>query len=143
MENVWPSNALFNSTKQAVCVELRTGVTVAGILEKCDGWMNLVLHKATRYSADGEQEWKSEEVLIRGNAIKTIRVSPTAVRVREQRPHPAAAHNHHHHQPQYGGGGGGAAAGARRQRDEQQQGPRPKMSFEDRNKKFGKPRGKR
>lgn len=135
-ENIFPSHVLFNSTKKAVCIELRTGVTVAGILDKCDGWMNLVLHSATRYSADGQQEWKSDEVLIRGNAIKTIRVDPACVKAREVRPHQAAA------PAQQGGdrggrgrGGGYAAnqAGQRRQRDDSA----PKMTAEDRNAKFG------
>lgn len=127
-ENIFPSSVLFNCTNSTVCVELRNGITVVGTLLKSDGWMNLVLKNVFRFSADGTTKWKSPEVVIRGNSIKTMRVQPSAVKPRPERP------------PQTGAATAGQnESGQRRQRDEGGNNNQPaKMTLEERNKKYGK-----
>ena len=124
-ENIFPSSVLFNCGKSMICVELRDGVTVVGSLARSDGWMNLVLTNAQRFSADGTKKWKVPEVVVRGNSIKTIRVNPANVKARP----PFDPNN-------------SKESGARRGRDggeQQNDGPsKPKMTQEERNKKYGK-----
>jgi small nuclear ribonucleoprotein (snRNP)-like protein len=128
-ENIFPSAVLFNSGKSTVCVELRHGVTLVGTLIKSDGWMNLVLQNVQRFSADGTQKWKCPEVVVRGNSIKTVRVSPGNVK-----PKPVFVAPSHDNNKQ--------ASGVRRDRGgNNNDGPeKPKMSQDERNKKYAKPK---
>lgn len=122
-ENIFPSSVLFNCGKSTVCVELRNQVTVVGTLIKSDGWMNLVLQNVQRFSADGTKKWKSPEVVVRGNSIRTIRVNPSNVKQR-----PVFQNNN----PQL-------ESGVRRQRDGDE--VTRKMTQEERTKKYAKPSG--
>lgn len=127
-ENIFPSAVLFNSGKSTVCVELRNGVTVVGTLIKSDGWMNLVLQNVQRFSADGTQKWKCPEVVVRGNSIKTVRVNPANVK---QKPVFVPTQNNNNNSEKQ--------SGVRRDRDGKNEGPeRPKMTMEERNKKYAK-----
>ena len=138
-DQIFPSAVLLNSVRSAVCVELRNGVTVVGTLAKCDGWMNLVLQNVRRYSASGQQCFKSNEVCVRGNAVRSVRVEPAFVRPRD----PPPAHHHHQQQQQQQGAHGHHHhhhAGARRPRDDAADGgaARPKLTADERQKKYGK-----
>jgi small nuclear ribonucleoprotein (snRNP)-like protein len=171
-QNVRPSDVLRNAVASkgaaardaTACVELRDGVSLVGTLVSADGWMNLVMTGVQRYSADGTTQWKVPHVVLRGSAVRTIRVQPGVVRPRPTSilhpptPHPsapgAAAFRPRHagapggvRHPLAGGGGGrpGGAphqynAGARRPREGEAGGApgpaRPKLTADERSKKF-------
>ena len=127
-ENIFPSSVLFNCGNSTVCVELRNGVTVVGTLLKSDGWMNLVLKNVQRFSVDGKTKWRSLEVIVGGNSIKTMRVQPGSVKPRPQ--HLESNHNNNNNNE----------SGQRRQREDGDDRESKKMTQEERNKKYAKPK---
>lgn len=62
-------------------VELKNGETYNGHLQSCDDWMNLNLREVTLTSRDGDQFWKIQEVYIRGNTIKYLRIPDEVIDV--------------------------------------------------------------
>lgn len=59
---------------QEILVELKNGETVYGKLNDCDLWMNLTLSEVIYNFNKGEKFNKMEEIYIRGNHIKFLRM---------------------------------------------------------------------
>lgn len=59
---------------QEILVELKNGETVVGKLNDCDLWMNLTLSDVVFNFNKGEDFNKMEEIYIRGNHIKFLRM---------------------------------------------------------------------
>jgi U6 snRNA-associated Sm-like protein LSm4 len=62
-------------------VELKNGETFNGNLFNIDTWMNLNLRDVIQTSRDGESFWSLQEMYIRGNTIKYLRVPDVVVDV--------------------------------------------------------------
>ncbi|KAJ3286827.1 Sm-like ribonucleo protein [Rhizoclosmatium globosum] len=79
--------SLLNTAKgHPILVELKTGVTYNGHLHSCDNWMNINLHEVICTAAEGDKFWRLQEVYIRGNTIKYLRLPDEIIDiVREDR----------------------------------------------------------
>lgn len=55
-------------------VEVKTGETFNGILDKVDSWMNIKLTQVIRTSPNGDRFWRIDECYIKGSTIKYVRV---------------------------------------------------------------------
>ena len=65
--------------KQKIFVELKNGETIFGKLNNCDSWMNLTLSDAIYNFNNGEKFNKLEEIYVRGNHIKFLRLPDTVM----------------------------------------------------------------
>ena len=101
---IFPAQVLRNALRSPVCVELKNGTTYNGTLMAVDKWMNADLHQVISTSADGVRFFKHREVCIRGNQIRTVRVTAEAFDPPKRAPKPGGKQQGHRH-----GGGGGAA----------------------------------
>lgn len=59
---------------QEILVELKNGETVYGKLLNCDSWMNVTLSEVIHNFNDGDKFDKLNEIYIRGNHIKFLRL---------------------------------------------------------------------
>lgn len=57
-----------------ILVEVKTGETFNGILDKVDSWMNIKLTQVIRTSPNGDRFWRIDECYIKGSTIKYVRV---------------------------------------------------------------------
>ncbi|KAG9242376.1 hypothetical protein BJ878DRAFT_464495 [Calycina marina] len=69
-----PLGLLTAAQGHPMLVELKSGETLNGHLVVCDTWMNLTLKEVVRTSADGDRFWRVNEVYVKGNNIKYLRV---------------------------------------------------------------------
>lgn len=60
-------------------MELKNGETVFGKLSNCDSWMNLTLTDVIYNYNNGEKFNKLEEIYVRGNHIKFLRLPDTVM----------------------------------------------------------------
>lgn len=74
-----PLGVLRAATDQPLMVELKNGDTLSGLLESCDGYMNLRLKNLVCTSHDGEQFLSMETCYVRGNNVKFIRIEPSVL----------------------------------------------------------------
>ena len=66
-----PLNVLSRSTNSYVLIKLKDNLEYGGIMTQCDGYMNIILEKATEY-LNGQPSTNYGSVLIRGNNILYI-----------------------------------------------------------------------
>jgi U6 snRNA-associated Sm-like protein LSm4 len=69
-----PISLLKACVGQAMLVEIKSGETYNGTLVSIDGFMNLCLSDVILTSPKGDTFWKMNEVYIRGNAVKYLRI---------------------------------------------------------------------
>ena len=70
---------LASGVESPVLVEVKSGETYNGVLERADYYMNLKLKDVVCTSADAATFQKMKECFIRGNSIKYIRFPKTTV----------------------------------------------------------------
>ena len=92
--------ALLNAAQQTpIQVELKNGETFNGVLTNCDSWMNLTLSQVICTSQDGLIFKKVQQIYLRGNNIKYVRVGEQCVdRVVEDNKRKQKIHNSNHSQ---------------------------------------------
>ena len=72
--------ALLNAAQQtSIQVELKNGETFNGLLTNCDSWMNLNLSQVICTSQDGQIFKRLDQIYLRGNNIKYLRVAELCV----------------------------------------------------------------
>lgn len=59
---------------EQILIELKNGESVYGKLTNIDNWMNLTLSNVVHNYNDGDKFTKLEEIYIRGNHIKFLRL---------------------------------------------------------------------
>lgn len=69
-----PSTLLTTSTGHSILVELKSGETYNGKLTDCDAWMNVNLKGVVCTSPSGDSFLKMDQIFIRGNTIKYVRI---------------------------------------------------------------------
>ncbi len=74
-----PLGMLNAARQQAILVEVKSGETFNGKLLACDVWMNMRLGDALRTSADGTRCHIMRELLVRGSAVKCIRLPENVI----------------------------------------------------------------
>ncbi|KAI3636906.1 hypothetical protein MIR68_005173 [Amoeboaphelidium protococcarum] len=74
-----PNSLMMAARGSSILVELKNGETYNGTLDSTDSWMNVILKDAICTSADGDQFWKLDEIIIRGTSVKYIRVGDEIV----------------------------------------------------------------
>ncbi|OCK84198.1 Sm-like ribonucleo protein [Lepidopterella palustris CBS 459.81] len=74
-----PLGLLNVAQNHPMLVELKNGETLNGILVSCDTWMNLTLKGVVQTSPEGDRFWQFDEVYVRGNNIKYMRVAPELI----------------------------------------------------------------
>ncbi|KAH8930464.1 Sm-like ribonucleoprotein [Atractiella rhizophila] len=74
-----PLALLKSASNKPMLVELKNGETFNGHLQSCDNFMNLLLREVFQTSARGDKFWKMDEVYIRGNTIKYVRVADSVI----------------------------------------------------------------
>lgn len=57
-----------------ILIELKNGETLNGELVNCDSWMNLSLKNVVQTSSSGDEFFKMNEIYVRGNHIKYLRL---------------------------------------------------------------------
>lgn len=55
-------------------MEVKTGETFNGVLDRVDSWMNIKLTQVIRTSPNGDRFWRIDECYIKGSTIKYVRV---------------------------------------------------------------------
>jgi U6 snRNA-associated Sm-like protein LSm4 len=71
---VLPLSLLRGCVGHPMLVELKSGETYNGTLVSCDSWMNLMLKEVIATSRDAKKFWQLNEIYIRGNNIKYLRI---------------------------------------------------------------------
>jgi U6 snRNA-associated Sm-like protein LSm4 len=74
-----PLGLLNAARRQAVLVEVKSGETFNGTLLACDVWMNIRLGDVVRTDADGVRCHALREVLVRGSAVKCVRLPDNVI----------------------------------------------------------------
>lgn len=69
---------------EQILIELKNGESVYGKLTNIDNWMNLTLSNVVHNYNDGAKFTKLDEIYIRGNHIKFLRL-PNLVRISRTR----------------------------------------------------------
>lgn len=87
---ITPIDILRNCRGKAVSVELFSGQTVNGVVIRADRAMNVVLKQCVRTAEDGETFWRSRECLVRGSAVRSVRLDEAALKAYVVRPRAGA-----------------------------------------------------
>ncbi len=62
-----------------VTIDLKNGVKISGIIEECDGNMNLTIHQVTQISLKGDVK-KMDVAFVNGSSILYIHLPPGNIR---------------------------------------------------------------
>ena len=81
---VLPLSIIRSTVQGPILVELKNGETYSGILGACDNWMNMQLKEAVLTSKDGDKFWKLDEVFLRGNNVKYVRVPDEVIDIAKE-----------------------------------------------------------
>lgn len=91
---VLPLSLLNSAKEKPVLVELKNGETYNGVLKGIDSWMNLHITDVICTARDGSRFWKLNEIYIRGNTLKYLRIPDdvlTQIKEDEESHRPAAS----------------------------------------------------
>merc|ERR1719188_1605739 len=94
-------------------VELKNGETYSGVLDSCDGFMNLHMRDIVCTSRDGERFWKIPECHVRGNSIKYLRLPDEVIDMVKDEPTTRKEIRQQFKARGRGGRGGGGKGGGR------------------------------
>ncbi len=71
-----PLNMLARFTNSPIIIKLKNGIEYHGVMEQCDGYMNVVLSQAKEYVNGQPTVNYGTNILIRGNNILYVVLEP-------------------------------------------------------------------